>query len=411
MKNSEIFDNFIKIAQEKELADSADSKKKLEQTGRVSYLSADDIAKLYNTKPESPKEMEYKSNIMEIAHPTSAIVFNSHDKINGLVENEMERQNITLNVVNKSPNGNAIQKKYAEKELMLSLVRLANDFDNSNQNELRIIADNCLFQLTKTNAKTNLTKKAAFPLIPVVAVAATLAAIYAHQHLANSNRGLEENYKKLNEELDDFLNANNSGLGITGHEYSQELLADVREFKDRLSQFYQTYSELNDVIRELERPKDVAELVEQAKQPKTNSVLNAVAKLRTLMNNLQSFLDTVQRNFKSDFYKSRHVKDRGAIDSVLETKLWGVSIMGGNTSLFADDFQDVLNAIAPFKTSAADLIKVLEDAKSIEENATKELSAAQAKAKEDFGPSDLSAPYSPSVSDIDSKADDLAKLF
>lgn len=425
MRRSEIFDSFVKIAQEKGMVsnDSKDSKKKLEQTGRADSLDADAIAALYGVKPDSDKALEYKQNITEVAHPNSVVVSPSYDKLNGLVENDQERQNILLRIVNKTPDGLSTQRKYAEKELTLALVRVANDLDNLDQEKLRSLADSCLMQLAAPKATASLKKEAAAVAI-AVAIAATLGAIYAHQHLPNADKGLEENYNKLLEELDDFLEDNNAGLGLKGHEYSSELLTDVKEFKNRLSEFYKTYQSLKDIIRELERPKDAKELIEISQRPKTYTVINAVEKLRTLMENMSSFIDAIYKNFSSDSYKGRHTKSKGVIDEALNWKipLLNTSLVGGAKGLIADDFQDVVNAITPFKSSVAELLKIMEGSKSVEEKSSSDLAEAQAKAKQDFGGGvgDLSstprafesAPSSgKSIQDLDREADELSKLL
>jgi len=425
MKRSEIFDSFVKIAQEKGMIsnDSNDSKKKLEQTGRADSLDAKTIASLYNVKPNTPKDMSYEKNIMEIAHKNPAVVSPSYDKLNGLVESESERQNILLRLVNKTPDGLSTQRKYAEKDLTLTLVRLANDFDNTNKDNLRVLADSCLMKLTNYKVQQSLKKQAFYPMIVGLAAAA-LGAIYAHQHLPNADRGLEENYKRLIEELDDFLEDNNYGLGLMGHNYDQELLTDVREFKNRLGEFMTTYRSLNSVIRDLERPKDAKELIEISQKPETHTVINAVAKLRTLITNMSAFIDTIYKNFSSSFYKSRHTKDKGVVDELLETEILGVSLVGGTKSLIADDFQDVVNAIGPFKTSVAELLKIMEASHSVEEKSASDLAEAQAKAKEDFGGGvgDLSgtpqtirdykgSKSGKSIEDIEREADELSKLL
>lgn len=431
MKRSEIFDSFVKIAQEKGMIsnDSNDSKKKLEQTGRADSLDADAIAALYGVRPDASKAMDYKQNIMEVAHPNSIVVSPSYDKLNGLVESEQERQNILLRIVNKTPDGLSTQRKYAEKELTLALVRLANNFDNINQDKLRKLADSCLMQLAGPGARAALKKEALGPVAIAAIAAAALGAIYAHQHLPDANKGIEENYKRLVDELDDFLEDNNVGLGIKGHEYSAELLSDVREFKNRLSEFMTTYRALNDIIRELERPKDAKELIEISQKPKTHTVINAVAKLRTLITNMSSFIEAIYKNFSSDFYKTRHTKSKGIVDELLETEIFGVSLKGGTTGFVADDFQDVVNAITPFKKSVSELLKIMENAQSVEQKSATDLSEAQAKAKEDFGSGvgDLSGPpqvlslnpkdtksvkpLGKSIEDVEKEADELSKLL
>ena len=108
MRDSEIFNSFIKIAQEKGMIseDAPEKAKKiLEKTHRADSLDISAIEALYGVKPNMPKDMEYKRNIIEDAHPNAAIVSPSYDKLNGLVENNNERQDILLNIVNRTPDG------------------------------------------------------------------------------------------------------------------------------------------------------------------------------------------------------------------------------------------------------------------------------------------------------------------
>src|SRR5512142_1100769 len=151
MKRSEIFESFVKIAQEQGLLAEAEhaehTEKDFSETNpRYDSLSIEQISKLYGVKPDKPKDMEYKKNIMEDAHPDSVVISPSHDKLNGLVENNIERQNILLHIVHKEPDGHLTQRKYARKQLLLSLVRIGNELDNRGDDELRKLADACLEQ-------------------------------------------------------------------------------------------------------------------------------------------------------------------------------------------------------------------------------------------------------------------------
>lgn len=150
MRNSEIFEAFVKIAEEKGLISKAESsKEKLEKNPRADSLNNKDIEKLYNVSPETNKDMSYKRNIVELAHPKKAIIGPSYDKLNGLVENVNERQDIMYNIVSRQPTGQLFNKKYAEHQLVMSLVRVANDMDNKEQEELMALADICLEQIKK----------------------------------------------------------------------------------------------------------------------------------------------------------------------------------------------------------------------------------------------------------------------
>ena len=149
MQRSDIFDSFTKIALEKGLIKKAtpeELQKKLEENPRADSLDISAIEALYGIKPNTPKDMEYKRNIIEDAHPSAVIVSPSYDKLNGLVENVNERQDILIHIINKVPNGHLTQHKYAEQDLILSLVRLGNHLDNVGKDDLRALADVCLQQ-------------------------------------------------------------------------------------------------------------------------------------------------------------------------------------------------------------------------------------------------------------------------
>lgn len=144
MSDSEVFENYLKITLENSMSKQAS--KKVAKTERS---DASTIEALYGVKPDSDKALEYKNNIMEVAHPNSVVLAPSYDKLNGLLENNNERQRIMLNIVTKMPNGHLTAKKYAESDLVHSLVRVANEMDNKDIDSLRVLADTCAAQLTK----------------------------------------------------------------------------------------------------------------------------------------------------------------------------------------------------------------------------------------------------------------------
>lgn len=156
-ENDDVWSNFIKIAKEKGLiSESGDAKKALEENPRVSSTSEKDMLKLYNVTPS-------KKNIIEEAHPEPVVIAPAYDKIHGLVENEVERQNITVNIINKPVTGRVTHHKYTQRDLLLTLVKVANHLDNQNEEQLRVLADSCIDQLTG-----NFKKEAIIGALPVV---------------------------------------------------------------------------------------------------------------------------------------------------------------------------------------------------------------------------------------------------
>lgn len=151
--NSDIFNSYIKISNEKGLVslaeDSNDSKKALDKNPRADSLSQERIGELYGVKCDIPKDLQYKRNIIERAHPEVHVIGPAYDKINALVENNNQQQDISLHIVNKRTNGLLTNHKYAQDDMTRFLVSIANDMDNRNEDELRILADECLESLKK----------------------------------------------------------------------------------------------------------------------------------------------------------------------------------------------------------------------------------------------------------------------
>ena len=155
---SEIFEEYIKIAKEKGLypketeggngKDTPELKKYRDEAyARVGSDDISTIEALYGVKPDG--DHEYEHNIMEAAHPKPVVISPAYDRINGLVENEIEGQNIRINLVMSPSAGKYVTQgpKLAHQNLVMELVRLANHFDNTDQEEFRMLTDNCLEQL------------------------------------------------------------------------------------------------------------------------------------------------------------------------------------------------------------------------------------------------------------------------
>ena len=371
----DIIDNFFKIAQENGLIseDAPDkAKKALEKNPRADSLSTEDIAKLYNVKPDAPKGSQYKRNIIEDAHPTPVIISPSYDRLHGLVENENERQDIILNIINKVPNGHLTQHRYAQKELILSLVRVANDLDNQDSDQLRSLADACLLQISQKKYL----KKVAVPALLIV-IHELFGALYLQQHLPFVDEGFEANHQKLISEIDDILTSNSWGLCL-GAEYTSNLKNMVLDLKNRVIGLYNTYQKYKSSIDELEKPKDAKTLLEASKQPKSNEIASAFTALQSMIKNMAPYLDQVRLNFSNNAYKSKQIKDKGWLHSLIDK----THIMeGGATSLVSDDLNDVIRAITPYENSISELVETLKNAGSVQEASQNKLQEALSKMK------------------------------
>jgi hypothetical protein len=376
MNRSEIFDNFVKIAQDKGMISEdapEKAKKKLSKDHRADSLDISAIEALYGVKPNTPKDMEYKRNIIEDAHPNSVVVSPAYDKLNGLVENDQERQNIILNILSKTPNGHLTQHKYAEKDLLMSLVRLGNALDLQKKNELRVLADVCLEQV----ATKQPIKKQAFVWI-AGGIAATIGALYAQQHLAFADEGFQRNHEKLIAEVDDLINAN-SNWGV-GNQYNAEFKTMVQDFKSRLMSFYNLYQKVLPIIKDLEKPKSVQELKDLALSPETATITNAYKVFRANTENMSTYLDTLEKSFSSESFKNRQIQEKGWISSLLDK-----TQLHGGKGLVADDFDDVVRGLLPYRKSIKEILDVLKTAESLEKDARVKIEQAMYKNQSEYG--------------------------
>jgi len=371
MRRSDVFESFVKIALEKGLiseGEHAEQTEKSLENPRWDSRSPEQIAELYYNKPPAPSEMEYKRNIIEVAHPESLVISPSYDKLHGLVENENERQDITLNIIMKDPYGGHVnQKKYAQKELMMSLVRIANDLDNRDQEELRVLADTCLFQASEQPQL----EKRAWVWFVVIGVAAILGAVYAKNHLPFHSDGWDKDYQKLLGEIDDLLTSN-TNWGV-GYEYRPEFIQMVNDLKEKMGQMDSAVKKIMPLLDKLEKPRTGPELVEMAKQPETQELIKGYKEFQAQLKVLLPYIAKIEQDFSNESFKQRQIKDKGIFTSMVDS----VGFLHGGAGLVADDFDDVVHALQAVMKDIKGLADTMRTADSLEQQAKQQLASAQ----------------------------------
>ncbi len=368
---SDIFEEFARIAQAKGLIASEHAEhteKDFHETNpRMDSLSIEQIGKLYNNKPQSPKEMEYKKNIMEIAHPEPAILFQSHDKLNSLIENENEGQNIRMRIVMKTPDGQYNQRKYAEKQLILSLLRTANDLDNRGQEQLSKLADVCLEQASGKQ----FTKTAQWQLV-VGGIAAAIGALYLKQHMNFHSDGWTVDYQKANAEIDDLLTSNS--YYVVGVSYNPAFIQMVQQLKDKLGQLNAAVQKTLPILNSLEQPKVANDLKQIAASQKVQEATDAIKQLQSVFDEVIPFINTVIKNFSNEGFKQRATVSKGFMNSLVDA----TGLHGGH-GLVSDDFDDVAHALGTLKGD----IKNIADGLNAYPDAVAEANARLTQAKEE----------------------------
>ena len=387
MRKSEIFESFIKIAQDKGIiSKDAPEKaiKQLSKTHRHDSLSADDIAKLYGVKSDRPKSMDYDRNIIEDAHPDTVVVSPSYDKLNGLLGNQNQKQDIALNKINKTPNGQLDAHKWAQKNLLLTLVRVGNDLDNKNKEELRALSDACLNQVSDP------LKKEAWVYV-TVGVVALFTALYAQQHLDDSNNSLKETTQNLVGEIDDLITSNsNFGLGYT---FKPEFIQEMELFKSKVIELSDVASNAEQVIAMIEKPRDTSEINASIKQQagKIDNAAKAHNDLRAKITQFNPFFKKVLKNFSDNSFKQRQIEETGVITKTIDK----LKIFHGGRGLIKDDFDDVRGALPAFRNAYMDLIKILRATKSYEKSLQSELDLNKPEAPTEVTQEQPNAPTNP----------------
>jgi len=315
MRRSDVFESFVKIAVEKGLISEGEGAEQTEKSldnPRWDSLSPEEIAKLYGHKPEG-----YKRNIIEQAHPESTVIAPSYDKLHGLVENENERQDITLNIIMQEPyGGHPNQRKYAEKELIMSLVRVGNDLDNRNLDELRVLADTCLTQVS-------LKKEGVGFLGVAISLAVLVAGIYAYQHIT-SREGLNTDINKLR---DAIVKMKTSNANLVGFKFTDGFYKILDDLWTKVGEVYDAAAALNNAVGATDIPQTaqqrdaelaVAHAEKIADTPAGRKIEEEWKVLEKLMANYTPYFADLLRKLTDENFMQRNVADRGSITGFME---------------------------------------------------------------------------------------------
>lgn len=357
MSDSDIFEKYAELAEQRGLiSKKADLKDKLEKNPRWDSQDISAIELLYGVKPDAPKDMQYEKNIAELAHPNAVIVAPAHDKLNGLFENINEQQNITINKLMKPTDGQLTGRKYASDELMRSLVRIANDMDNRNSDQLRTLADSCIEQLNKK----------AWVQVALITGVAILGGVWLQQHLDMPGGTLEETGKRLKAELEDFL-----GDHLIGTDYTENFQDTIKKLIAKVDTILAKYEEFKQDVDTLQRPKDLEEMNNFIQGHTDFS--NIYQEFNAMVVKANTLFTQVEQRFADQTYKANQMKNVGIGERI--NRFFGGVFTGDKYSLVADDFKDVLRALSPFKEA---LQSVLNTLKQANEHAKREFETMQA---------------------------------
>ena len=228
-RKSEIFDNYAKIAIDQGLISQAEEK----TNPRYDSLEMSDIEIMYGVKPNGKDE----KHIVEQAHPDSLVVMPAHDKIYGLVENELERQDMMVYIARKPTTGNLGGKRYvqAQEELLNELVRVGFLLDQNEKAELMNLADSC----------SNRIIKQAFEPVTIAIIIGAIIALTATGHAVY--KGNHPDSQGFTPDLDNVLNE------ITSKGVLNGALEDYPELEKTLLPFINNLQNLKRLNQDADR--------------------------------------------------------------------------------------------------------------------------------------------------------------
>lgn len=317
---TDIFDEYAKIALEQGLIKHAQKKEETKRTEQ------NNLEMLYGLKPDMLKGMEYKHNIIEIAHPNSVIFSPAHDKLNGLIENNNEQQSIILHILKQKNNGSLHKQKYAEafKDLSLSLTKIANHVDNINDEKLTALADVCLEQ-TQDHFKKKAWIAPIFKfLAPHIWTAAKFGfGLFAGNALLSQFKGpahqsLEASNSELTKTMSDIIEEEHSRLW--GQTFTDEFKEKLRTFKNTKNTVDTHYTELKNAAEKIPAPTTEEEYETIAKDSATKSKLEDLSKkYNSFKKESYDFIQELEA-FKKEMTTnaSKYVKETGWLTKQLQ---------------------------------------------------------------------------------------------
>lgn len=381
MARSEIFEDYLKIAVDKGLVKLAEESKELkkykdETNARVGSDDISTIEALYGVKKND--SVEYENNIMEAAHPKPVVIAPSYDKLNGLVENNIERQNVMLNIVMKPTDGITSGHKYAKQALMMELVRIANDMDNRNIDPLRVLADDCIVKL-ESSEKKKFEKEAAVPVVAIVVlVAISLSAIWLLSHANDPDKGMLANCNNAVKQLTDLKT--NSWYESDVDDVVQ---ADVEKLISHINTLKQYIEDFNSIRDKVYQPRTLSEAEEIEKLESTAAAHGS--QVKQILDNfirevteITPLLNQDISNFTSKAYQTAHTKPNWFSD----VSGWLGEAMHGRWGLVANDFISAANALNPLKSSLLDALKDIKNIGTVQEKNKKQIETAKAEIAE-----------------------------
>lgn len=326
LKNSEIFDEYAKIAEKMGLISKAEEK----------------VEDVYNLPLKSVKEL------VEEAHPETIVQGPSYDKMNGIIENVQQRQDIMSMLALKTPTGFHDNTRYisAYQDLLNSTLKIALMLDNQNQEQAAKLADHVTQQLHK-EAFPALVVAAPYIIAGITALVAGGAA-YAGNH--PDSQGFKNDILKTLDQLDDVKEKYPKSVSTLAP--FEKLLKDTILVDNELEKDIESISNLILQIK-AETDKDKRAVLSKNivssvfSNSKDKKIEESIKKLKNLTESIVDSTDTVKSFLES--------LNSGPESTVMQ---WLTKV---KEYVVQSDVEDVTDLLEVLKSSANDFNKMLDN--------------------------------------------------
>ena len=331
---SDIWNEFEKMAVEQGLVVDAAEEEEKEQVfepskmpTRYDSLSDDAIRLLYNLEPETIFD---KKDIIEVAHPESAVICRTYDAMNSIVENVNQRQDMMAYIAQKMPTGHLTQHRYvaAKQELLNSLIRAAFTLDNQEEEELMTLADSCANRVENGS----LVKSSGWPLALAVAAGAAIliGSVYYFGWGATTAQNVYANSQMVLRALED----------VSDQPYAEGIRSNISSL---LAHVTKVYSLKNEVVQIKSVNDAIGEAKQSNKAQEMSKAINSyAAQLRLVGSAIPGWVEKIKlaRSTETGEVSDWWAKIKGIADPLYDDRheevieaLWGKEkwLSGGRT--------------------------------------------------------------------------------
>lgn len=333
---SEVFEEYIKIMKENGLTKKA-------QRANLPEKKKENIDNLYEAK-----EKDIYSKMLQEAHPNKVIFGPTYDPINSLVENNIERQQIILNIVNKNPIGQLDHKRYAETQLRLTLLKVANELDNENNHNLRILADDCLYRL----------EKQADAMI-IGGIAATLALIWGYNHYKSSfsSENISIKSAKVLSDIDEVLNADMSFFEMFGEEFTEATKTDLKNLRKMITKATEETKKVEKAIAIASKVRSSKEVEEFAKSDEAKLLQPILDGFKEYAQDLVPAFKEASKKYANQTQQILATKDKGFFTNLVDK----AKLLRGGYALARNKLDEVSDSLDGFTVTLEKYGKLLEE--------------------------------------------------